>query len=328
VSYPATGSLAALSHAMPHALLAAAAQAPHHYDKLTHAQAALLAIIQGVAELFPISSIGHTVIVPKLLGWNIDQSAATFLPFVVALHLGTAIALVVYFWRDWIAILTPMIRSVSTGKLGNTPQERIGWLVAAGTVPAAILGVLLEKPVKHALSDARVAAAFLIVNGFVLFFGERLRLRAVAALANARGDATAASLNGGPRPIEALGWTEAIVIGALQALAFIPGISRSGITMVAGLAAGFSHEAAARFSFLLATPVILGAAVLEIPTLLGSDGRALLGDAVAGCILAGLAAYISVRFLMRYFTTGKLGPFAIYCWVAGVLSLIIVSIRG
>ncbi|HEY8282763.1 MAG TPA: undecaprenyl-diphosphate phosphatase [Chloroflexota bacterium] len=328
MSHPATGALAAATSALPHGLLAAAAHSPHHYDKLTHAQAALLAILQGVAELFPVSSIGHTVIVPKLLKWNIDQSATSFLAFVVALHLGTAIALLVYFWRDWVEIVTPMVRSVSRGQLGNTPQERIGWLVVVGTAPAAILGVLFEKSVRNALGDARVAASFLIVNGFLLYFGERLRVRAVAALATARGGSQSVPLAGAPRPIEALGWTEALVIGALQALAFFPGISRSGVTIVAGLASGFSHEAAARFAFLLATPVIAGAAVLELPTLFGSDGRPLLGDALVGCVLAGIGAYASVRFLMRYFTSGKLGPFAIYCWIAGALSLIVVSIRG
>jgi undecaprenyl-diphosphatase len=319
------GGVLAVHDVLPRALLAAA-RAPHHYDKLTHLQAAVLAVLQGVAELFPVSSIGHTVIVPKLLDWNIDQSAASFLAFVVALHLGTAIALVIYFRQDWIEILTPMIRSVSQGKLGNSPQERIGWLVAVGTIPAAILGVLLEKSVRNALGDARVAAAFLIVNGAILYFGERLRVRAAVALADARGGTTVQT--GFPRPIEALGWTEALVIGALQALAFIPGISRSGVTMVAGLAAGFTHEAAARFAFLLATPVILGAALLEIPNLLGPEGRPLLGDAIAGCILAGVSAYASVRFLMRYFTSGTLSPFAAYCGSAGILSLVVVLIRG
>ncbi len=325
-----TQSLAAVlaAHdALPRAFLAAA-RSTHHYDKLTHAQAAVLAVLQGVAELFPISSIGHTVIVPKLLGWNIDQSAASFLAFVVALHLGTAIALLIYFRKDWVEIITPMAISISRGKLGNSPQERIGWLVAVGTIPAAILGVLLEKSVRNALGDARVAAAFLIVNGAILYFGERLRVRAVVALADARGGTMPVSAATVPRPIEALGWTEAIVIGALQALAFIPGISRSGVTMVAGLATGFTHEAAARFAFLLATPVILGAAVLEIPNLLGPEGRPLLDDAVVGCILAAISAYASVRFLMRYFTSGKLGPFAVYCGAAGLLSLIVVVARG
>jgi undecaprenyl-diphosphatase len=320
------GGVLAVHDVLPRALLAAAST-PHHYDKITHVQAAVLAVLQGVSELFPISSIGHSVIVPKLLGWNIDQSAATFLAFVVALHLGTAIALLVYFRQDWVDIITPMVRSVAQGKLGNSPQERIGWLVAVGTIPAAILGLLLEKPVRHALGDARVAAIFLIVNGALLYFGERLRVRAAVALAEARGGTTTARA-GFARPIEALGWTEAIVIGALQALAFIPGISRSGVTMVAGLATGFTHEAAARFSFLLATPVILGAAILEIPNLLGPEGRPLLGDAIVGCILAGVSAYASVRFLMRYFTSGTLSPFAVYCGSAGILSLIVVLIRG
>jgi undecaprenyl-diphosphatase len=320
------GGALAFHDMLPRALLSAA-HAPHHYDKISHLQAAILAVLQGVAELFPISSIGHTVIVPKLLGWNIDQSAASFLAFVVALHLGTAIALLVYFRQDWVEILTPMIRSISQGKLGNSPQERIGWLVAVGTIPAAVLGVLLEKSVRSALGDARVAAAFLIVNGALLYFGERLRVRAAVALADARGGTTS-SRPGFPRPIEALGWTEALVIGGLQALAFIPGISRSGVTMVAGLAAGFTHEAAARFAFLLATPVILGAALLEIPNLLGPEGRPLLGDAIVGCVLAGVSAYASVRFLMRYFTSGTLSPFAVYCGSAGILSLIVVLIRG
>ena len=316
----------AVHDALPRALLAAA-RAPHHYDKLTHIQAAVLAVLQGVSELFPVSSIGHSVIVPKLLGWNINQSAVSFLAFVVALHLGTAIALLVYFRQDWVDIITPMVRSVAQGKLGNSPQERIGWLVAVGTIPAAILGVLLEKSVRNALGDARVASIFLIANGALLYFGERLRVRAAVALANTRGGA-ATPRSGFPRPIEALGWTEAIVIGALQALAFIPGISRSGVTMVAGLATGFTHEAAARFSFLLATPIILGAALLEIPNLLGPEGRPLLGDAIAGCILAGVSAYASVRFLMRYFTSGTLSPFAVYCGSAGILSLIVVLVRG
>jgi undecaprenyl-diphosphatase len=272
---------------VPHLPALAAASSTTH---LSIVQVVVLALLQGVAELFPISSLGHTVIAPKLLGWHIDQSADSFLPFVVALHLGTGIALVVYFRRDWVAIITPMVRSVQRGRLSDDPTERIGWLVAVGTIPAAILGVLLEKPVKSLFANPEYAAAFLIVNGFVLYLGERLRLRAqaypAAAAAGAGGmrvalDAPAGDLDARPaRPITTLGWGEAAIIGAAQALAFLPGISRSGVTMVAGLASGLNHEAAARFSFLLATPVILAAAALEIPTLFGSSGRDLLGDAV------------------------------------------------
>lgn len=289
--------------------------------KLSLIQVVVLALLQGVAELFPISSLGHTVIAPKLLGWHIDQKSDTFLPFVVALHLGTGLALVFYFRRDWVAIITPMVRSVQRGSLGSEPEGRIGWLICAGTVPAAILGVLFEKSVRALFADPKIAAGFLLLNGCVLFLGERLRLRAGRL-------ELAADLSRAPRSLATLTWRQAIGIGASQALAFLPGISRSGSTMVAGLVAGLSHEAAARFSFLLATPVILAAAVLELPALFDKSGRDLLGYAILGAVLAGIAAYASVRFLMRYFTTHRLTPFAYYCWAAGIVALIGLSLRG
>ncbi|MDB5076648.1 MAG: undecaprenyl-diphosphate phosphatase [Chloroflexi bacterium] len=294
--------------------------------KITHVQAVLLALLQGVAELFPVSSLGHTVILPKMLGWNINQHSTSFLPFVVALHLGTGIALVVYFWRDWVAIVTPMLQSIQRGSMGNDPEERLGWLVCAGTLPPAIIAVFFEAKVRDFFADPKIAAAFLVVNGFILFFGERLRVRANAALATASGGASVDLRT--PRPISTLTWTEAIIVGGSQALALLPGISRSGVTMVAGLATGLTHEASARFAFLLATPIILGAAVLEIPALFSAEGRPLLGDAILGGVIAGIAAFISVRFLMRYFTVGKLTPFAYYCWAAGGLALVVLSVRG
>jgi len=284
-------------------------------------QVVLLALLQGVAELFPVSSLGHTVIAPKLLGWQLNQHADSFLPFVVALHLGTGIALIVYFWRDWLAILTPMVRSVRRGSLSGDPEERLGWLLAVGTIPAAVLGVFFEKGVRAFFADPKVAAGFLIVNGVILFAGERLRLRAGRLTVAAATDGAKRT----PRPIASLGWGEAFLVGGAQALALLPGISRSGVTIVAGLATGLTHEAAARLSFLLATPIILAAAVVEVPTLFGSD---LLGDAILGGILAGLAAYASVRFLMRYFHSGRLDPFAYYCWLAGGLALLGLALRG
>ena len=292
---------------------------------ITIFQVVVLALLQGVAELFPISSLGHTVIAPKLLGWSIDQRSDAFLPFVVALHVGTGVALVIYFWRDWVAIVTPMLKSVQLGRMGTDPNERLGWLVAVGSIPAAILGVFFEKSVKGFFADPRIAAAFLIVNGFVLFIGERLRLRE-RHVNLATGANSNVTLGSAPRPITSLRWSEAFIIGGSQALAFLPGISRSGVTMVAGLASGLTHEAAARFSFLLATPVILGAGAIEIPTLF--DAKGLLGDAIFGGVLAGIAAYFSVRFLMRYFTVGRLDPFAYYCWAAGALALVGLSLRG
>jgi undecaprenyl-diphosphatase len=292
---------------------------------ITIFQVVVLALLQGVAELFPISSLGHTVIAPKLLGWHIDQSSDAFLPFVVALHVGTGTALVIYFWRDWVEIVTPMLKSIRRGAMGSDPNERLGWLVAVGTILPAILGVYFEKSVKHFFADPRIAAVFLIVNGFILFAGERLRLREHRLVAAGGGDG---SIPPGtrPRPITSLRWGEAFIIGGTQALAFLPGISRSGVTMVAGLASGLTHEAAARFSFLLATPVILAAGVVEIPSLF--DAKGLLGDAILGGVLAGVAAYLSVRFLMQYFKVGRLDPFAYYCWLAGGLALVVLTLRG
>ncbi len=309
-----------LQHAPIHATAAAAT------TTIGHLQAVLLGLLQGVAELFPISSLGHTVIAPKLLGWNIDQKSDTFLPFVVALHLGTGIALIVYFWSEWVAVVTPMVASVRRGTLGDSPEEKLGWLVCVGTVPPAIIAVFFEQRVKDFFADPRIAAAFLVVNGFVMYFGERLRARATALVAQAEHDVT--RMPGAPRPISTLTWTEAVLVGGAQSLALVPGISRSGVTMVAGLATGLTHEAAARFAFLLATPIILAAGVAEIPSLLSSSGRSVFGDAVLGGVVAGLAAYASVRFLMRYFTFGRLTPFAYYCWAAGSLALVGLKLRG
>jgi len=311
-------------------LAAAQAQRGSGSTALSLWQVVALALLQGVAELFPISSLGHTVVAPRLLGWTVDQRADAFLPFVVALHLGTGVALLLYFRRDWAAIVGPMLGSVRRGALSDDPHERLGWLLALGTLPAAVLGVFFEKRVRDLFADPRIAAGFLIVNGVILFVGERLRVRATRAAARASGETVSlsAASRPAPRPLATLGWGEAFLVGAAQALALLPGISRSGVTMVAGLGTGLSHEAAARFSFLLATPVILAAAVVEIPTLFGASGRSLLGAAVLGGVLAGLAAYASVRFLMRYFQVGRLDPFAYYCWVAGGLALLILTARG
>jgi undecaprenyl-diphosphatase len=307
---------------LAHAILATTTSTT---TSLTVAQVIILALLQGVAELFPISSLGHTVIVPQLLGWHIDQSANSFLPFVVTLHLGTALALVVYFWRDWAAILTPMLRSVTRGAMGNSPEEQLGWRVMVGTVPVAIIAVLLEKTVQNLLASPKVAALFLIVNGVILLLGERLRVRAGSFSLAGSG---ISDQERAPKPIETLTWMEAFWVGAAQSLALIPGISRSGVTMVAGMAAGLTHEAAARFAFLLATPIILAAALVEVPTLFDPANSAILGDAIFGGCLSAIAAYFSVRFLMRYFHVGRLDPFAYYCWAAGILSLIILFIRG
>jgi undecaprenyl-diphosphatase len=275
-------------------------------------EALLLAILQGVTELFPISSLGHTVVIPALVGWNIDQQAATFLPFVVMLHLGTAAALLAFFWREWRSIISALVRSAIRGQLTEDPEEHVAWMVVVGTIPAAVLGFLYEKQLKVLFAAPVIAAIFLVVNGIVLFVGERARRRRAATAST----------------IAVLSWREALIVGFAQCGALIPGISRSGATMVAGLMTGLDHETSARYSFLLATPIILGAGVLEVPVLLGPEGRSMLGLAVAGAAAAGIAAWLSVTFLMRYFKVGRLDPFAYYCWAFGALSLIILRLRS
>jgi undecaprenyl-diphosphatase len=275
-------------------------------------EALLLAALQGFSELFPISSLGHTVIIPAVIGWNIDQRSHTFLPFVVMLHLGTAAALLTFFWREWVSIIGSLLRSVVRGKLTGDPEEQIAWMVVLGTIPAAVLGFLLERQLKLLFAAPAIAAVFLIVNGFIMFVGERVRRR------RAREGTTIALLT----------WREAVLIGAAQCAALLPGISRSGTTMVAGLMAGLDHETSARFSFLLATPIILGAGLLEVPILLGPDGQGMFGLALVGAVVAGLTAWVSVMFLMRYFKVGRLDPFAYYCWAFGALSLIILTLRS
>ncbi len=271
----------------------------------------LIAILQGVTELFPVSSLGHAVILPALLGLAIDQDAPAFLPFLVVLHLGTALALVIYFWRDWSDIVRGLIAARAQGL-------RLLALVVVATLPAVVVGFALEKPLRHLFATPTISAAFLIANGVLLFAGERLRRR---------GGAPAF----GADPLERLSWRGALVIGAWQCLAFLPGISRSGATLVGGLLAGLSHRGAAHFSFLIATPVILGAGLLEVPKLMRlGGGTGLSGTVLLGGVVAGITAFASTAFLMRYFRRREfqaLDPFAWYCWAAGAAALAILALR-
>jgi undecaprenyl-diphosphatase len=299
------------------------------------AQALWLAVLQGVSELFPISSIGHTVLVPRLVGWNVDQQGPTFLPFLVTLHLGTAAALLIFFWRDWLALVAAWLRSVARGKFTTDPDEHLAWMLLFGTIPTGLIGFFLEKPLRGLFASPLVAAVFLIVNGFIMFFGERLRIAANAVRAgyiagtNAARPGTAPIASAGlRRDVNSLTWREAVGIGLAQSAALVPGISRSGSTIVAGLLAGLTHEAAARFSCLLATPIILAAGLLEVPILLGPEGRAMLNLALIGGLVAGVTAFLSVKFLMRYFQSGRLDPFAYYCWAFGALSVVILALRS
>ena len=282
-------------------------------------QILFLALLQGVTELFPISSLGHTVIIPALFGWGDLIRDPNFLPLIVALHLGTSIALFIYFWRDWFQVLRSVVKSIKDGEVKRGTEEWVSFLIIIGCVPGGMLGVFLEKPLKVLFASPLVASTFLVVNGSLLFLGERLRRRAKSKIAVESLDAK--ELEARFRPLSSLSWKEAIIVGFAQALALIPGISRSGVTMVAGLGVRLNHEDAARYSFLLGTPLIGAAALLEVPQLYGQTLSVLL-LVLFGMVVAGVAAFLSTRFLMKYFETGRLYPFAYYCWAAGLFSLI------
>ncbi|HEY0753392.1 MAG TPA: undecaprenyl-diphosphate phosphatase [Ktedonobacteraceae bacterium] len=320
-------------------------------------QILLLALLQGVTELFPISSLGHTVILPGLLGWGDLVRNTQFLPLIVALHLGTSIALVIYFWRDWYQVGRTLVVSIKQGEIRTGTQEWVGWLIIIGCIPAGLLGVALETPLKQLFASPIIAASFLIVNGGILFVGEMQRRRAEKRAATVEATRESISLpidqqetqplppqlstgagkapvlmatsstaqprlkTSTVRPLTDLSWKEAVIVGFAQSLALIPGISRSGVTMVAGLGVRLSHEDAARYSFLLGTPLIGAAALLEVPQLFGLPATTLL-LVLIGMIIAGVAAFLSTHFLLKYFENGRLYPFAYYCWGVGLCALI------
>jgi undecaprenyl-diphosphatase len=272
---------------------------------MTTFQALLIAVLQGITELFPVSSLGHAVVLPRILGWSIDQHDAAFLPFLVVLHLGTAAALLLYFWRDWLGIVLAFF---GQGPVAERKQQwRLLWLIVLATIPAAVLGFGLEKYLRHLFGSPLAAAFFLVVNGGLLFVGERLRRQS------------------GSKLLTEMSWPHALLIGLWQSTALVPGISRSGAAMVGGLMSGFHHREAAHFSFLIATPIIIGAAVLEVPHLFRPGVTESISAVVwlAG-LVAGITAYLSTAFLMRYFRRHDfeaLDPFAYYCWGAGALAL-------
>lgn len=287
-------------------LLAAIAQA----DPITYFQAIVLGLLQGFSELFPISSLGHSVIAPRLLGWDIQQNDQFFITFLVATHLATALVLLGFFWTDWKRIARGLGRSLRDREITD-PDAKLGWLLVVGTIPAGILGLLLEHPLRSLFASATSAAIFLTINGLLLFGAERLRRRAP--------DAPTSEPDGDHRIAERLTWRQAIGVGSAQALALVPGISRSGVTMGGGLLAGLSNRDAARYGFLLATPIIGAAAALKLPELLGPVGDGVRGPAAVAAACAALTAYLSVRFLMRFFETNRLTPFAAYCVGAGAI---------
>ncbi|MDQ6772211.1 MAG: undecaprenyl-diphosphate phosphatase [Candidatus Dormibacteraeota bacterium] len=277
-------------------------------------QALLLGLLQGATELFPVSSLGHAVLLPTLLHWNYRQDDPTFVPFLTLLHLGTAGALIILFFKDWVRIVRGFIRAAVRGRIQDQ-DERLAMLLLVGTVPAGAVGLVLQEPLKRLFATPRAAAAFLIVNGAILLGAELLRRRA-----ERRGAAREEQERQFKEASE-ISFAAAAFTGLAQSLALLPGISRSGVTMCGGLVAGLRHEAAARFSFLLATPIILAAGVLEVPQLFTSHSP--LGTYALAAVLAGVAAYVSARFLIRYFRSGRLDPYGWYCLAAGAVSLVL-----
>lgn len=271
---------------------------------MTPLHAILIAILQGATELFPVSSLGHAVVLPRLLGWPIDQHAPAFLPFLVLLHLGTAVALLTYFWRDWWLLAAGSLGLLDAHRVRES--RRILLLLVVATIPAGVIGLALEHRIRDLFGNPIVAAIFLVVNGGMLLGGERLRRRAA-------GRET--------RPIATFSLTDAFTIGCWQSLALIPGISRSGATIVGGLLRGAAHENAAHFSFLIATPIILAATLKEVPKLLHADvAPGVFGLAAVAAVVSGIVAWLSTWFLMRYFRghdNWALDPFAYYCLAFG-----------
>ena len=279
----------------------------HPVLALTFVQAVVLSALQGFTELFPFSSLGVQVIVPRLLHWGIDQSSSQFLPFVVSLHVGTAIGLIVFFWRDWVRLVSALWRSLTQGlrRVGQEPDQKVIWLLIAATIPAGIIGFAFKHPLAKLFAAPLAAAVLLIVNGLIMAVGERM-------------------VRHREENMPAMRFGQSIAIGVSQVLALIPGISRSGVTMVGGLAVGLSYETAARFSFLMATPIILAAGALELHKLHGG-AHGLAAQAAVGLVVAGVVAYFSVRYLVKYFETRRLLPLAVISIAAGIVFTALLS---
>jgi len=266
----------------------------------------LLAILQGFSELFPISSLGHTVLIPALLHWNIDLASPSFLAFVVVLHLGTALALLVFYWREWRGVVLAFIASIVRGRFSGGTDEKTAWLLVIGTIPVGLLGLFFEREVRGLFASPIPVALFLAVNGLLMFAGEWLRRK-----------------DQGGHALTSLTYFGAVKVGLAESLALLPGISRSGSAMVAGLLMNLSESEAARFSFLLGTPVILAAGLLEVPRLFDPAAHVALIQSIFGGILSALTAYLSLAFLTRYFRSNDLRPFGWYCLGAGVICFVL-----
>ncbi len=320
-------------------------------NHLTYAEAIIVGLIQGTTELFPVSSLGHNVLIPALVGGNwakdldVAKKESPYLAFIVGLHVATAIGITAYFWRDWVRIITGFFTSIRDRDI-KTPDQKLAWMIIIATIPVGLAGLLFEHAFRVIFGVPSRAAIFLMVNGVILFAGERFRTRrsreadeavlrdqqAEPALVGAEPRPAGAHSSGhraerqqeigaalqADRRLTSYSFWEALIIGSAQVLALLAGISRDGVTMVAGMFRGLARQDAARFAFLLATPVILAAGVLKIPDLFGPLGNGIRPQILAGSVVSGVAAYLSVRFLMKYFQTRTLTPFAIYCMVFGL----------
>lgn len=278
-------------------------------EPISYLQAIVLGAVQGIAEPFPISSLGHAVIAPSLFGWDIHQNDEFFLAFLVATHCATALVLFLFFLDDWMRIFRGLGRSLRGRATPADADARLGWVIVAGTIPAGILGLALEHKLRVLFASPESAAIFLTINGVLLLVFERFRRRPPRP-GDYEGDVDSR--------ISKIGFKQALAIGTAQAAALIPGISRSGITMGGGLLTGLSNDDAARYSFLLATPIIAAAGLLKLPELLGSAGDGVRGQALVGAIAAALTTFVAVRFLLRFFETNRLTPFGVYCILAGI----------
>ena len=349
---------------------------------LTYAEAMVVGLIQGVTELFPVSSLGHNVLIPALIGgsWaqdlNVSKSESPYLAFIVGLHVATALAMIIYFWRDWLRIIGGFFTSLRDRQI-RTPDQRLAWLIIVATIPVGIAGLLLEHLFRVVFSKPILTAIFLACNGLILFAGEWRRRRTLAEIADREASVSAAPadaasalareravagavggpVTGGPRHarpttsaagadgppsrqeeteagvradrrLAGMGFWQVLLLGGSQILALLPGISRDGMVTVTGIFRGLSREDAVRFSFLLSAPVILAAGALKIPDLTGPLGAGIRGQVLVGSLFSFIGAYLSVRFLTRYFSkSGTLTPFAIYCLAAGLGSLIYLLVR-
>ena len=316
---------------------------------LSYLEAGVIGLIQGVSEMFPISSLGHAILIPALIGgqWAKDLSvtaaSSSYLAFIVGLHVATAAALLIYFWRDWVRLIGAFIASLTQRRV-DTADQKLAWMIVLATIPVGLVGAVGQDTFQSIFGHPLYAAAFLAVNGVILLAAERFRPR-TSVEADEETDrqrewaqmyATGRHANGAraerqreqaavtvtDRRLASLGYPQGILIGSAQILALLAGISRDGVAMVAGMMRGLSREDAARFAFLLATPVILAAGALKLPELFGPDSRGIRGPILFGSLLAGLGAYAAVRFLLRYLQTRTLRPFGIYCLVAGLFCLV------